>query len=311
MNILLDYFFKVTSIEPTPAASTAFLKQACVVVKPKNLVDPGEFTECTTAAQIAALTDNVDAQQMLLAGMSKVTILTAEDLEIGSLVANKDTDFYTLVISSDFNKDDVTDEDADFSAFKGVIAVCENDKVFLASQAAIKNRIAFYKSGTVAGRNMCFAIGKLLANSLAWRNQQYISMPFVDDVDTLGEAESLFEDKISFVISDSEFGERLALLAAGGKAVTAPYIKRNFEIDLQSAALSYVSGNQPAYTLTQAALLEDELQKVAQAYIDSQRIEAATVSVTLEQENFVASGNINIAEPKALWRIFAEMRQTL
>jgi hypothetical protein len=108
-------------------------------------------------------------------------------------------------------------------------------------------------------------------------------------------------------------------LACGGKAIVAPYIVRNLEIDMQSKALQYISGNMPSYTHTQAALLEDELDKVLNGdaessnpgYIGKGWIEAGTVSVKLEQDNFVASGYINIAEPKAMWRIFGEIRQTL
>jgi hypothetical protein len=71
-------------------------------------------------------------------------------------------------------------------------------------------------------------------------------------------------------------------------------------------------GNQPEYTRKHASLIEDELTKVIQeSYIDTGLIEDATVEVTLEQDNFVASGSFNISEPKALWRIVGEMRQTL
>jgi hypothetical protein len=50
---------------------------------------------------------------------------------------------------------------------------------------------------------------------------------------------------------------------------------------------------------------------IQESYIDTGLIEDATVEVTLEQDNFVASGSFNISEPKALWRIVGEMRQTL
>jgi len=80
---------------------------------------------------------------------------------------------------------------------------------------------------------------------------------------------------------------------------------------MQSAALSYISGNQPAYTHTQAALLEDELQKVINSYITKGWIAAGKVEVLLEEANFNASAYINIAEPKAMWRVPAEIRQTL
>lgn len=434
MNILLDYFFPITQIEPTPAASTAFLKQVCFVGLPKDGgVTAGVITACTTNTQIAALLNSgaaAEAAQLLAGGLAKVYVLPMDDLDLADALEGHESDFYTVLISAnDFDKDDVnasfasgnititsyanlltttpdsvgvagvtftaqsgavTLGDATFRAatgntetaaslaaqinghavaslsvhavaalgvvtitaldsgsngnaialaytdngsgnigatksgtvlsggdglflgeFEGVVGVCEDDDSFLATQAAISNRCAFHMLAANDAKNMCYAFGKMLSNSLNWRNQQYISMPFADDVDTLGDAETLFDAKVSFVISDDEFGERLALFACGGKAIVAPYIKKNLMIDLQSAALSYISGNQPAYTKKQAALLEDELDKVVKAYVEDESIAAGTVEILLEEDNFVASGNFNIAEPKALWRIFGEMRQTL
>lgn len=410
MKILLDYFFPITAINPTPAASTAFLKQVLLVVKPKVGVTPGAIEMATSMAQVSALTDNTEAQQLFNAGMSRVYVLPINDHDLAEIMASGDaSDFFTVLISSDFDKDDVVSTAAslvkgdltftakdvgvegneisiefldtgtagaevvtvtgkkisvsmeatqstatqlktaidnkaeaaalisvaiasgqgavaqaafaednleggdglDLGTFKGVVGISSDDRNFLRAQAVIENRVAFYSSGSNGAKNMLFAFGKMLSNALGWGNQQYIQMPFADDVDELGEANSDFDDKISFVMSDDEFGNRLSLFAAGGKAIVAPYIKRNLEIDLQSRALQYVSGNQPAYTRTQAALLEDELQKVMADYIARGWIENGTVEVRLEQDNFVASGYINIAEPKALWRIFGEIRQTL
>lgn len=431
MNILLDYFFPIAAISPTPQASTAFLKQVCIVVAPKIGVTPGELHLATSMSQVAALTDNVEAQQLFDAGMSRVYVLPMDDLDLAEALEGHESDFFTVLISSDFSDADVlasqaqgvftvssyanlvsgtpdtvsvggvaftaqagavtpgeakfqaatsnnataaslaaqinahatvkllveasvvgavvtvkaknagsagndiaaayTDNDTNVGgawtglsagklsggdglfpgAFTGVIGISSQDDDFLADQAAIENRVPFHTSGSNGAKNLFFGIGKLLANALNWTNQQYITMPFADDVDTLGEANNLFDQKISFVISDSEFGNRLALLSAGGKAITAPYIKKNLMIDLQSRAMSYVSGNQPAYTKTQAALLEDELQKVGDSYVARQWTEDVTVEIRLEQANFVASGYINMAEPTALWRIFGEIRQTL
>lgn len=428
MKILLDYFFPITSIEPTPAASTAFLKQACLVVNPKIAVPTGVVTLCTSMSQVAALTDNTEAQQLFDAGMSRVYILPMDDLDLVAALVADGSDFYTLLISSDFADADVTltkasglvtitnfanlvsgtddtvtvgatvftaqagaatlgtatfqaatsvtataaslaaqinahpvaslvvsasanvgvvtiqaladgvdgnaialaytDNDAAvgatvsgaflaggsgllLGAWKGVAGVSSADDAFLAVQAVISGRAAFHTTSGNKAKNMLYAFGKMLSNSLNWRNQQYITMPVADDVDTLGDANALFDDKISFVISDDEFGERLALFAAGQKAIVAPYIKRNLEIDFQSSALSFISGNQPAYTVKNAALLQDELEKVIQSYVAREWIDAGTVAVSLVEDNFVASAEMNIAEPKALWRIFGEMRQTL
>lgn len=415
MKILLDYFFPITAISPTPQASTAFLKQVLAVVKPKVGVPTGVVTMVTSATQAAALTDNADVAQLFSAGMNRVYVLPTNDLNLASVLETEGSDFFTILISSDFadseiiasqaslvkgdltftavqsgfNGNDISivfldtgvagaevvtvvgkeitvsmdagvstatqiktaldastaaallistaiasgqgavaqaafaednlegGDDLDLGAWNGVTGVSSDNLDFLSAQATIENRVAFYQASANGAKNMFFAFGKMLSNSLTWTNQQYIPMPFADDVDTLGEANNLFDEKISFVMADEEFGNRLGLFAAGGKAVTAPYITRNLEIDLQSKALSFISGNQPSYTLKQAALLEDELQKVisgdatSPGYIGRGLIEAGVIEIKLEQENFVASGYINISEPKAMWRIFGEIRQTL
>lgn len=309
MNILLDYFFPIASIEPTPQASTAFLKQVLVVVKPKSGATEDTITQCTSMSQVAALTDNVEAQQLFDAGMSKVFAVAVDVLTgLDTILEGRESDFYTILISSDFSDAEI--DARELGAFEGVVGIASTDDTKNATRAAIKNVAAFHSSSTNKAKNMFYAFGKLLSNALAWRNQQYITMPFADDVANLGDANALFDDRVSFVIDDSQYGKRLALFAAGGKAIVAPYIIKNLQIDLQSRALSYISGNQPAYTQTQAALLEDELQKVVNLYIDREDIESGSVQIKLEQENFVASAYMNVAEPKALWRIFGEMRQT-
>ena len=414
-KILLDYFFPIQAISPTPQASTAFLKQVLAVVKPKVGVTPGTVTLCTSAAQVQALTDNTDVLQLFSGGLSRVYVLPVNTLDLGDILDLQGSQFYTLLVSSDFTDADMQasqaslvkanltftskiagfegndisieflntatagsevvtvvgkkisvamqggtstatqlktaidakaeaaalisvaiasgqggtaqaafaednlegGDDLFLGSWKGVVGVNSDDKDFLETQAVIENRVAFYDIDANGAKNMFYAFGKLLSNPTNWTNQQYITMPFAADVNTLGDANDLFDRKISFVLSDDEFGKRLGLFAAGGKAITAPYITRNLEIDLQSTALSYISGNQPAYSLKQAALLEDELQKVITGkpgnpgYIGRQWIEAGTVEIRLEQENFVASGYINISEPNAMWRIFGEIRQTL
>lgn len=429
MKFLLDYFFKITTINPTPAASTAFLKQVCLVVLPKagQEGNVGTIYECTTSTQVAARTDNVDATQLFNAGMSKVFILLANDLYLEEFLDGQETEFYTVLISSDYaaaavtptkatggftitsyanlvsGTDDsitidgvvftaqtgaavlgettfqaatsneatatslaaqinahtatalkvvasvvgavvtltavdfystgnyalaYTDNDTNVGAtktgtamtggdglsagsFGGVIGVWSSDLSLLGDQAVIEKRCAFYGNSTNKAKNMCFAFGSLLSNALSWKNQQYITMPFDDEIDTLGEAESLFDDKISFALNDDEFGKRLALFACGSKAITAPYILRNLEIDLQSAALTYVSANNPDYTLTEAALIEDECQKVInEDYIATKLISSGKIEITLEEDNFVAAGRITVPTPKALWRIAGEMTQT-
>ncbi len=133
----------------------------------------------------------------------------------------------------------------------------------------------------------------------------------VDDVDTVGECNSLFNDKVSFVLDDSEFGYCLGFFGCGHKAIVAPYIEENLKTDSKSAALTYISGNQPDYTKTEAAIIENILQGVMDSYIARKWLSAGVAQVSLVEDNFVATAEFNISEPKAMWRVFGELRQTL
>lgn len=433
-KILLDYVFPVTAITPTPQASTSFLKQVCVVAKPASgqEANVGNIYECTSMTQVAVRTDNTNAQELFNAGMSKVFILLSDELDIRTTINDHLSEFYTILVSDDFDDADIivnaatgtitvtnyanlvsgtddsvtiggvvftaqtgavtpggatfqaatdnattaaslaaqinahsvvgslvtavavgavitltaddtgvtgneidvsyTDNDTNvgitlsglsggnlsggdgliYGAFKGVIGISTQDAAFASDQAAIENRVAFISNVTNKAKNMFFAFGSLLSNPSNWLNQQYISMPYNDDIALLGDANSYFDDKVSFVIHDDEFANRLALFATGGRAIVAPYIIKNLIIDLQSAALNWISGNQPQYTIKEAALLETRLQQdVIDSYIARQWISDGTVAITLVNENFVANGAIDVSEPKALWRVFSELRQTL
>lgn len=425
-KILLDYVFPIAVVATVPAASTAFLKQVCVVAKPKagQESNVGTIYTCTTMTQVAARTDNTNAQQLFDAGMTKVYVLLADDLDLATFLETGGDQFWTILISDDFGDDDIAGEGGAVAAvkatikiqdityeadtagtggnsirvryldtntggaasasasgndisvsieagvttaaaikaaieesvacaalvnatvdsgdesdpqaavgytslaggvaavagdiievgdFDGVVAVSSSDQSVASGFGAAENRCAFFTDDTNKAKNMFYAFGKFLSNLLNWSDQQYITMPFNDGVETLGDANSLFDDRVCFVINDDEFGNRLALFVAGGKAIAAPYIGKNLRLDMQSRTLSWIAANQPKYTLVNAALLEQRLQEdVINLYvIDRQWIEAGTINVALLEDNFVASGEIDIAEPKALWRMFGEMRSTL
>lgn len=413
-KILLDYVFPISVIPSVPAASTAFLKQACLVVKPKAGQEGsvGQVFMCTSMGQVADLTDNENAEQLFAAGMSRVYVLLADHLDIAAPLSENHGDFWTVLISDDFDDEDIDTEKAtltkgdltftaksaggsgneisiellgtvsagdeavtvtgkkisvaiedgvstatqiktaidnsaaamalieevviadgksstaqaafaednleggsgqSYGTFDGVVAYSTTDAEVAADFSSQENRCAFFTKADNGATNMCYAFGKLLSNLTNWVNQQYISMPADDGVDKLGDANALFDDRVSFVIHDDELGDRLALFAVGGKAIAAPYIEKNLRIDMQSRAVQWIAANQPAYTLTNAALLEQRLQEdvINQRYVETGLIEAGEVEVRLLQGNFVASGFINVAEPKALWRIFGEMRSTL
>jgi hypothetical protein len=166
--------------------------------------------------------------------------------------------------------------EVDVGAFDGVVGYASDEPAVAQAFGANARRSGWVYGNNNGAQNMFYAFGKLLSNLSNWTNQQYIPMPLNDSVDELGAANSLFDSRVSFVINYTEFANRLAMFCVGGKAIVAPYIEKNLRVDLQSRALTWVSANQPSYTLTNAALLEQRLQEdiINQRYIQTQWFEA-------------------------------------
>lgn len=412
-KILLDYVFPISLIPSVPAASTAYLKQVCVVAKPKSGQEGnvGTIYECVSMTEVAARTDNTNAQQLFNAGMTKVYVLLATHLDMATALLNGIGVFYTLLISDDFVDEDVDTEAATlvkgnltftakntggpgnlisvefldtasagaevvtvtgnkisvtmedgvstatqlktaidakteamalinpveiasgqgataqaafaednleggsgmaFGTWDGVVGYSSQDATVADTFGTVANQCAFFSNVTNKAKNMFYAFGKLLS-AATWSNQQYITMPFNDDIDELGEAEGLFDDKTSFVLNDLEFGNKLGLFCVGGEAIVKPYISKNIRINVQSRALQWIAANQPNYTIKNASLLQKRLQEdvINKLYIETGLITDGIIGVSIVNDNFVATGSINIAKPKALWRISGEMRETL
>lgn len=429
-DLLLDYAFPIQAIEPLASPSAAYLKRVCVVAKPKSGQEEnvGNIYQCLTMLEVAARTDNDNAQQLFDAGLTQCYVLLADNLDMVDPLSTENR-FFTLLISDDFDKDDMTvaqaqgtatitnyanlvsgtddsvtvngvtftaqtgavvEGEATFQAatsndatatslaaqinshddtkddviatvigavvtikakdagsagndigltytdhdtnigitlaglsanklsggagilvgsWKGAIHVSESNLAFLQAQAVITRRTAFFGSSTNGAKNMFFAAGSLLS-SRDWTNQQFIEMPFDDEIDTISEAENLFDSKISFVLHSEQYGNRLALYTNNRKAIVAPYIFEYFQLSMQGWGVSYIALNQPKYTIKEASLLQDYLQQKAQErFVDSDMVENVSVKISLVEDNFMANGDLVIAEPKALWRVNAVLQE--
>lgn len=408
-DLLLEYAFPISIVEPLAAPSVAYLNNVCVVAKPATgqEANVGTIYECLNMAAVAVRTDNVEAQELFDAGMTKVYVLLADDLDLTTPLLTASS-FFTLLISSDFTDAEVykkatltkanltftalaagasgndisiefldtatagsevvtvtdalisvTMEDGvstadqlktaldassqasalistavetgegstaqaafaednledgaqvEVGTWGGVVGVHSSDTAFLAIQAVITNRTAFFGNGVNKAKNMFYAFGKLLS-ARDWENQQYVEMPYNDGIDTLSEAENLFDSKISFVINSVEYGNRLSLFTNNRKAIVAPYIFEYFQISMQGWGVSYIALNMPKYTLKEASLLENDLKEKAEArFVATEMVESLTVKISLVEDNFEANGDLVIAEPKALWRVNAVLQQGL
>jgi hypothetical protein len=187
--------------------------------------------------------------------------------------------------------------------WNGVVGVSSDNLAFLEAQAMITKRTAFFGNATNGAKSMFYAFGKLLAGA-TWSNQQYVEMPVNDGIDTIAEALNLYDARISFVLNSDQYQNRLAFFANNRKAIVAPYLSELFQLMMQGWGVGYIALNQPAYTILQASLLEDYLAGEAdKTFVQTNLIESISVKISLVENNFTASGNLQIAEPKALWRV--------
>lgn len=304
-DVLLEYVMKVDAYAPLPSASTAYIRKVLCVVKP-NGETKDTITECTEASEIQALTD-AKVEKMLDAGMTSVLVLPVDALTgLKTILEATDKKFFTILIDGAFDNSAVSA--IDLGSFAGVVGwSTENEEE--GREFAIKgNNVGYIDASANLSQNMYWAFGKLLsANN--WKNQQYIEMPLSSGINTINKAELLFEDAVSFVLTSEEYGNRLALFASNRRAIVAPYVFEELQLKLQSKAVQYISLNQPNYTEAEASLLEDSLQAVIDSYVEQGLLTHGSIVVKLTDENFVVSATIRVPEPKALWRIKAEMYQ--
>lgn len=304
-DVLLEYVMKVDAYAPTPSASTAYIRKVLCIVKPLPEGATGTITECTTKAEVQALT-NANCHVLLEAGLPSVYVLPMNDLNIADIVEADNKKFFTILVDGAFTNEDLNGFDA--GDFAGVVGWTVENREQAKSWGYGNSNVGFYDLDVNGSKNMYYAFGKLLsANN--WKNQQYIEMPYGSDISSINQAELMFEDSISFVLTSEEYKNRLALFASNRRAIVAPYVYEELTLKLQSKALQYISLNQPNYTEAEASLLEDALQGVVDGYVEQGILTHGKVVVSLTDEQFVAQASINIPEPKALWRIRATMKQ--
>jgi hypothetical protein len=307
-DILLNYVLNITENIPTPAADTSFLKRAVVVCKPITGVANGFYT-ITNRQQFQDYTANTSVYSLFDGGLNIVYLVTIGDLaNLGNMLADKLDDFYTILISEDYTTAEL--DTLDVGAFEGVVGYTFNDEALAKEYVTTEKRVGFYGLAENGSKNMMFAFGSLLSVN-TWTNQQYIQCPVSDGIVDIGTCELYFADRVSFVLTSKQYGNRLAFFSAGKKAITEPYLKREIEIKLQSSALNYIALNKPTYTPKQATLLGAYLyDRVINQYIINNLLEWGEITITLDPTgNYEATGVIRIPEPKALWRILATLTE--
>jgi hypothetical protein len=301
-DALLDYAMKITLFVAPSLANAGYLHNALAIVQAKSGATTDVITFCQSAADIANLTDDTSVKRYLEAGGSGIYVLAVDELEDAESLVSEWADGYTVLIGDGFDEADILS--FDFGEFKGVGAANFGTQANAKTFAAKERKCGY--SGTIG--NMFFAFGKILS-AAKWSDHQYTSLPDTDNVDALAVAENKFNDRVSFGITSQQYGTRLALLAAGGQSILAPYILEEVQIMLQSEFMRYMAVNTPKYTITDAKLVEQDLQtRVLDRYIADGTISDGTITVTLAQDEFVGDGDIRVPRPRSWWRMNATIQ---
>lgn len=312
-DILLDYAMRVTKTIPLASPSLQYLQNVLVVVKPKGEA-ASEIVRIGSKTDLEAITEATAPLSLLSGGKSYFYALPVSDLDLTSATITNPNkyEFFTILIDPAFTDEEVgglklpTD-------FKGVVGGASTDDAFTGNQNKKANYAWFFEADTTDGNNMYKAFGSLLTKPKnRWSNQQYLKLDYDDGTTLLSTADALFDLRANFALTGSQYGTRLALFCVGSEsgevnAIVAPYLYEEVTVRLQGAALTWIQTNEPDYTIANAALLEQHLQKLLDEYVENGSIPSATISVSVGNEQFIMNGSIAIGKPSALWRIKANM----
>lgn len=353
-NVLLNYCFQFTENKGTQPPDYSFLHCVAVVVKPNSHAHSSRpyAIDIYDEETLKKHTDNTSVLQLINGGLSSIRLLVSESLgAIDSLL--DDTEFYTLGISKDFpeeessefvpttfsgvvysiasNKskalkllsDNISKLTKAKSAYKERAAIAQRDRSDTAIQqlkasaeelATMHRRCAFFDVH-YNDEGAHYAFGKLLSSTY-WRDQQYIQArnPSWASATKLGEADDLFNKRISFYLSDSKYGTRLAFFGAGGQSITEAYVDRYIQLDIQGTGLNYISANFPRKTASSLIKIEDRLQDVIDKYtaqpfeyLDASRDNK--IQLFDVGEMYYLSGLLDMQVAQPIWRIKVEVTQ--
>ena len=317
-SILRDYVVKFQISTPIPTPSTDWVKKIGVVVKPKSdSVVEGEYL-ITTRSQISQYTNLLTPTRILDAGSVSFYLIVVKELANIEKVYHTGK-YYTMLFSEDFTDQEVIQykSTTGFGFYKGLFAKTfgrdQNKENSWLEAARVMPDFICYGTNLNSDKttynydNLYYALGNLLSLDTL-DNRQYIELPVTDNVVELGDAEDLFNKRISLSTSDIDYGHRLSGFFVGGQPIIAPYVDKLLQLDLQAAGVTATNLYKPNMTASAVAKVRDYLyQKVIIKYINPDIIPNITLSLEVNDEGWVAKGKIALSEIKALWRYSIEI----
>lgn len=310
-SLLLNFVVPTTIREVLPSADLSWLKNAVVIAKGSEGIEAGIY-DITKKSDVTSRT-NSKAFELLDSGMSKFTLVIAETLAAAKTLLDEDKSHRYLTVLIDPVFTPITDALAWTRDY--VLGWSTTDKDMAIAAAGGKDTVAFYDPIDENGILMYRAFGQFLSQNV-WRNMQLTRLDDSDQygVTDLGTAEELFNAGVSFAITDPEYKTCLALFAAGGFTITAPYILKQAKIQTQGLFVQYESLRNPKYTIREAGLIENYLNSnLDQTLVQTEDVDELRITVDLDSalDDWYVLGRLEVKRPRAIWRMRLDFYQDI
>lgn len=338
-TLVFDYAVSISEAQTASKIDYSFLSQCLVLVKGSyiapviqdatikksediqfvktDVTDPTTYKVVPISEQscFAHYTDNVDVQFLMAGGLHTVYLLMkAEEIDPDDLmVIDFDpTSYFTLCHSSDYELVDA--QNILFSDFQGVTVYATSD---IEKAEELSQTYAVFYDENNAYTGAYEQLGYFLTQ-LYWRNNQYYvldrSNP-VSTVNTLGEADALFEKRISFYLNGSD-GPTLGFFGCAGGAITTTYLHKLIQLETQQAITSYIQVNEPNDTAVQRINIEETAMSVIEKYeqypyfyLDADKDNYIHILKSDDMYFVAGEAIVKVAEP--IWRAQILVREAL
>lgn len=258
-------------------------------------------------------TDNTEVSFFMSGGLNTIYLLINADEvdpDDGAVIDFDPTNYFTLCHSKDI--DLVEGEAIRFVDFNGVTVYATND-LAKAEELSQSNAVFYDAGGSYAGAYEQFGY---FLTQVYWRNNQYHVLSSdnpASAVSTLGEAESLFDKRISFYLDGSD-GATLGFFGCAGDSITKTYLNRLIQLETQEAITSYIQNNEPNDTTVQRINIEEAAMGVIEKYEQYPYFYLNAdkdnyINILKSDDMYFVDGEaaIKIAEP--IWRAHISVRE--
>lgn len=308
-SILRDYVVKFSITETIAVPSTAWVKKIGVVVKGGNSDEEGIY-ECLNRSAVSAYTSLTTLSKLFDGGQTSIFIIRVKALDkIKDLY--RSGLFWTMIFSEDWTDAEVLNafEQAGFGEFDGILArmfvLSETNQNAYMDLIKTKQNFCCFATKNATNTNygnIYYAFGNLLAQD-DLDNRQYESMPVDDGILELGLAENLFEKRVSFVTTDSDYGTRLSFFVIQDNPIISPYIDKLLKLDIQAGLVAATNLYKPNKTISAVKKVEDYIKaNIIETYINPDVIPSITFKLSLSEDAWFAKGIVQYPPLEAIWR---------